>query len=514
MRRSLILLALWGVLGGGLATAAPASAEGPLIHGAGSTWVQIAMNQWASDVSRFGLQVDYQGTGSTAGRQNYMYNLIDFAATEIPYQPDELAQYHNELGDRFRTWQYLPDVAGGTAFMYNLVDDATGQRITNLRLSGEAVAKIFTGQVTRWRDPIITGDNPGLNLPDQALTPVVRSDSSGTSAQLSLYLAAIASGTWGGFASARGCPAPCQNWPTDRPFVGQNLSSGVTNYVASTPGTINYVEAGYALAKGYPVAYVRNGSGNFAVPLSQNVATALVHAHLNADLTQDLGGVYVAPEANAYPVSSYSYMIAPTSKIDADKGAVLGKFILYAVCAGQKAAPLLGYSPLPPNLVQIAFDAVNRINGHPPTPDLSTQAGRDACPNPTFQKSATEIQGAALPGTSKAAGGSGAIAGRNGAAAGTLAAGASVARTGAAGSTTAASALTADGALSAAGAAGAAAVAGSDTSVNLAYARRKAVLGSLRHVQAPNSTPLVLASFYLPLLVFLPLLVRRKRSAP
>ena len=124
--------------------ARPAFADGPMLHAAGSTWVQIALQQWTSDVSRFGVNVDYQGIGSTAGRQNYMYNLIDFAATEIPYQPDELAQYHKELKDRFRSYQYIPDVAGGTAFMYNLSDPTTGRRITNLRLQSSTIAKIFT----------------------------------------------------------------------------------------------------------------------------------------------------------------------------------------------------------------------------------------------------------------------------------------------------------------------------------------------------------------------------------
>src|SRR5262249_4299836 len=151
----------------------------------------------------------------------------------------------------------------------------------------------------------------------------------------------------------------CQSWPALRQFVGQSLSSGVTNYVASTPNTINYVEAGYAIAKGFPVAYVQNASGNFTLPTALNVSTALQHALLHDDLTQDLTGVYAAPEANAYPVSSYSYLVTPTDNIDPAKGAVLGAFIVYIVCAGQREATALGYSPIPPNLVQTAFDAVN-----------------------------------------------------------------------------------------------------------------------------------------------------------
>jgi phosphate transport system substrate-binding protein len=145
--------------------ARPAAADGPTLHSAGSTWVQIALTQWASDVARFGLNVDYQGIGSTAGRQNYMYNLIDFAATEIPYQPDELAQYRAELGGRF------PHVAvpAGRRRRHRVHvqprGPATGQRITNLRLTSGTVAKIFTGKINRWRDPAVLADNPASTSP-------------------------------------------------------------------------------------------------------------------------------------------------------------------------------------------------------------------------------------------------------------------------------------------------------------------------------------------------------------
>jgi phosphate ABC transporter phosphate-binding protein len=510
MRRAAAVLLLTSTLAVG--SSGVARAEGPGINGAGSTWVQIALSQWASDVSRFGLDVDYQGIGSTAGRQNYMYNLIDFAATEIPYLPAELQQFKQELGSHYRDFQYMPDVAGGTAFMYHLIDDSTGQRITNLRLSADTVAKIFAGRITSWQHPDLVAENPGVNLPNKPLTPVVRSDSSGSSAQLSLYLEQTAPGVWSQFARERSCPAPCQNWPTDRPFVGQNLSSGVTNYVSSTPGTINYVEAGYALAKGFPVAYLKNASGNYALPTSPNVATALTHARLHDDLTQDLSESYVAPEPSAYPVSSYSYLITPTSNMDAAKGKVLSEFITYVVCEGQQQAPLLGYSPLPPNLVQTTFDAVNRINGHARLPDLSTPEGRASCKNPTFEKPATEIDGGIGGGS-----GGGASPGP-GATAGPASGGGSGA--GLAGGATAGGNLggagagvlngngvpTGDGSTTGEGVGPSASPA-----QQLAYARRKAALSSVSDVRSANSLPLVLSALYVPVLVFLPVLRRRRR---
>ncbi|MEI8405682.1 MAG: hypothetical protein WCG96_10445, partial [Actinomycetes bacterium] len=114
IRRILLSIALTA----GIFTSLPAGvafADGPQLHSAGSTWVQIAMQQWTSDVNRFGLNVDYQGIGSTAGREDYMYNLIDFAATEIPYRPGELDPYTRDLGGTFRTSKYGPAVAGGPA---------------------------------------------------------------------------------------------------------------------------------------------------------------------------------------------------------------------------------------------------------------------------------------------------------------------------------------------------------------------------------------------------------------
>jgi phosphate transport system substrate-binding protein len=159
-------------------------------------------------------------------------------------------------------------------------------------------------------------------------------------------------------------------WPQFGNAVGQRGSDGVANYVAqsSNEGSIGYVEAGYAIEHGFPIVSVKNASGNYAQPTAINVATALSHASLYKDRTQNLTKVYRAPEKNAYPISSYSYMITPTKDIDPAKGRVLGQFILYFACQGQAQAEPLGYSPLPSTLVAIDFDAVNAIKGHPPVP--------------------------------------------------------------------------------------------------------------------------------------------------
>ena len=112
-------------------------------------------------------------------------------------------------------------------------------------------------------------------------------------------------------------------------------------------------------------------------PSSENVAVALKHATLNSDLTQNLLAVYAAPEADAYPLASYSYLVTQTTGFDPAKGAVLGKWIIYIACAGQKEAAPLGYSPLPPNLVEAVFSAVKRIPGAPTPPPINPTS----CPN-------------------------------------------------------------------------------------------------------------------------------------
>ena len=206
----------------------PASASGPTLTGAGSTWVQIALDQWRADVAKQGLTINYSGVGSSTGRRFYIINQVDLAASEIPFQPDEVAQLNAE----HKSWQYLPDVAGGTSFMYNL-HNPDGSRKTDLQLSSKSLVGIFTGAVTNWNDPSITSDNGGHALPDQPIKPVVRADGSGTSAQFSLYLAAVQASAWNAFAQQWGISAPASYWPIFPGAIGQTGSDGVANFIAN-----------------------------------------------------------------------------------------------------------------------------------------------------------------------------------------------------------------------------------------------------------------------------------------
>jgi phosphate transport system substrate-binding protein len=356
-----------------------AHADGPTVTGSGSTWVQIALEQWRSDAARFGLSINYQGVGSAAGRQFFIIGETDFAASEIPFEPGEVTQLQQEG----KHYEYIPDVAGGTAIMYNL-ENTAGVRVTNLGLSAATIAGIYTGKILYWDDPAIRKDNANRSdLPHNLITPVIRSDGSGTTAKLADYLYYEAPSLIKPFMAQHQLILPVEYWPQLPHSVSQKSSDGVANFVASDSvgaNSIGYVEAGYALARRFPVAGLLNADGKWSLPSSTNVATALTHATLNADNTENLQGVYNAPEPSAYPLASYSYLIAQTTGFDPAKGAVLGQWLIYIACAGQQTAAPLGYSPLPENLIQDVFNGVEKIPGAPAPPSSITPS---TCANPT-----------------------------------------------------------------------------------------------------------------------------------
>ena len=353
------------------------------ITGAGSTWSQVAVDAWRADVRASGVVVNYTGSGSTDGRSQYIQGTVDFANTEIPFQnPPEPGQ-QAEIPSR--PYAYLPIVAGGTSFMYNLT--VGGQRVTDLRLSGPTLAKIFTGQITRWNDPAITHDY-GKTLPSIPIIPVVRSDGAGASAQFTLYMQSQAPSIYCPFIRSKlhlggsACPS-VSFYPAFGSSKAQNGSNGVANYVSASygAGAIGYVEYAYAKRINFPVVSLLNKGGYFSQPTAGNVAVALTKAQINPNLTQNLQSVYTNRDPRAYPMSSYSYMVVPTSTaapFNTDKGKTLSTFVNYFLCTGQQKADILGYSPLPKNLVEAGFKQVKRIPGAVPSPSISK------CNNPAL----------------------------------------------------------------------------------------------------------------------------------
>jgi len=206
-RLSHLVVGLGLVASASVLTPSPAGADAVVVDGAGSTWSQIAIDQWRADVARQGLTINYQGVGSSAGRAAYYQAQVDFAVSEIPFSDGTDGGVNEIALASGRPYAYLPIVAGGTAFMYHL--DVGGSRITDLRLSPTTLAKIFTGAITNWNDPLIAADNNGRPLPSLPVKVVIRSDGSGTSAQFTAYMADQTPAEWNAFCSRAGLGSSC-----------------------------------------------------------------------------------------------------------------------------------------------------------------------------------------------------------------------------------------------------------------------------------------------------------------
>jgi phosphate transport system substrate-binding protein len=381
------------------ASAAPASADSYVpVSGAGSTWSANALSAWISDVKQYGMRINYAATGSTDGRHQFLQYTVDFAASDIPFQS------HPEDGSAPEipapgSYAYMPVTAGGTTFMYNLL--INGRRVTNLRLSGENIAKIFTGQIVNWSDPGIKADNPQLALPNRAIIPVVRSDGSGSTAQFTLWMIKQYPAVWNAYCHRSGRAPACGEtsfYPTVSGMIAQNGDLGISGYVSQNfaDGAIGYVEYSYALNARFPVAKMLNRAGYYTEPTPKNVAVSLLQAQIDTTdkdpslyLTQKLDNVYTDSDPRVYPLSSYSYMIIPTAvqgSFSTSKGKTLAAFGYYAMCQGQQESASLGYSPMPVNLVQASFSQITKIPGA-----VVQNINIRSCNNPTFSPNGTNL---------------------------------------------------------------------------------------------------------------------------
>jgi phosphate ABC transporter phosphate-binding protein len=368
------------------------------ISGEGSSWAFNAIDAMRVNVKQFGITVNYARTGSTAGRQNFLLGQVDFAASDIPFQfhPDDGSAPENPAPG---SYAYIPVTAGGTSFMYNL--QINGQRVTNLRLSGETISKIFTGVITMWNDPAIQADNPGLVMPARTVVPVVRSDGSGSSAQFTTWMINQHPDLWNDYCSRSGRAPACgftSFYPVVSGMIAQNGDDGIAGFViqGTNEGAIGYVNYSYALENEFPVAKMLNKAGYYTEPTPENVAVSLLRAQINNDasdpsvyLTQQLDGVYNDTDSRNYPLSSYSYLIVPTTvagQFNLAKGETLGAFAYYAMCQAQQQSASLGYSPMPINLVEASFDQIRKIPGV-----VVQNIEITSCNNPTFSPDGSNL---------------------------------------------------------------------------------------------------------------------------
>jgi ABC-type phosphate transport system substrate-binding protein len=378
---------------------APSSADAGgyvAVSGSGSSWASIAIDQWSQAVRASGLVVNYNPDGSAAGRADYMANQDDFAGSDPPFRngKDQLGGTGAETPSQ--GYSYIPDTAGGTAFIYHI--EQNGHLVTNLRLTPQLLFDIFTGKITNWDDHAIEKVYGGT-LPNLPITPVIRSDGSGATYFLTLYFATEFGSQWNAFCAKvhPGIHDPCGQTEFYPPFgaaKAENGSNNVMAYITSTygNGSIGYDEYAYALNSHYPVVSVQNPAGYDVKPTASNVAVSLTKAIINNVKTspnylqQDLHRLYTFKDNRDYPLSSYSYLIVPRegTKLPTNftnaKGYSLSTWINYMLCSGQAHLDQLGYSPLPENLVTGGLLQNSKIPGHTRVQVTNLQS----CHNPTM----------------------------------------------------------------------------------------------------------------------------------
>jgi ABC-type phosphate transport system substrate-binding protein len=281
------------------------------ITGSGSTWSATAIDAWRANVRQYGMVVNYGGGGSSQGRSQFADSSVDWAASDIPYGVKDGVNNDNPPS---RQYAYMPVTAGGTVFMYNL--KIGPRRVTNLRLSGANIAKIFTGAMTRWNDPAIKADNPGLTLPAIQIVPVVRADGSGATAQFTQWMVSQEGPIWSAYC-AKTHRNPCTQtsaFPTvsGSGMVSQQGDLGVSGYVsqAQNQGAIGYVQYSYAKQTGFPVAKMLNAANYYTAVAT---TTALAASNSNPASGEQITLTATVTATSGSPAGSVEFFDNGTS---------------------------------------------------------------------------------------------------------------------------------------------------------------------------------------------------------
>ena len=295
------------------ATAATATSNDTTITGAGSSFVAPLVSTWTPALgSAFGYSLQYSAVGSGAGISAITNRQVDFGASDAPLSPDQAAACKGCV--------QIPWALSATSIAYNV----PGAPV-HLKLNGKVLAAIFLGKISNWNDPAIKALNAGSNLPDLKITPVYRSDGSGTTYNFTDFLSAV-SPDW---KSKVGNSTSVQ-FPAG---IGAKGSSGVTGVVARTDGSITYVDVAYALKNHIRFAAIRNAAGKYLYPSLRRI-TAAAEAFTKVPANNELHIVNPPASAStAYPISTYTYVIVPQQSSHA---AELRKLIFWALTQGQK----------------------------------------------------------------------------------------------------------------------------------------------------------------------------------
>jgi phosphate transport system substrate-binding protein len=321
------------VVTGLLVAAAPIAAQG--LTGAGATFPNPIYTKWFDAYNKkTGIQINYQSIGSGGGIRQFTEGTVDFGASDGPMNESQIQAVAGNV-------LHVPTVLGAVAVTYNL--PTLGD--TKLKFDGTLLVDIFMGRVTKWNDPKVAALNPGVKLPDLDLIVVHRSDGSGTTYVFTDYLNKF-SREWKdkvGYATS-------VSWPTG---LGGKGNEGVTQQIKQTEGALGYVELIYAISNNLPYAEIKNATGNFIAPSLETVTAAAAGVKLEKD-TDFRVSITNAPGPQAYPISSFTWLLVKKDNKDAAKGKLTRDFLSWMITPeAQSMAATLHYAPLPAPVVTL-----------------------------------------------------------------------------------------------------------------------------------------------------------------
>ncbi len=331
---------LLGLLVLSVAVGSAAMASELLINGAGATFPYPIYSKWFDVYSnRSGsVRFNYQSIGSGGGVKQIIAETVDFGASDGPMSDEEMDKAPARI-------LHIPTVMGAVAVVYNLDNIASG-----LKLTEENVVDIFLGKITKWNDPKIAQNNPGIALPDQDIVTVHRSDGSGTTYIFTDYLSHVALGWKMSVGTGKSV-----KWPVG---LGGKGNEGVAGTVKQTPGAIGYVELAYAQLNHLAYAFIQNRAGNFIEPSIEATTAAMADTKIPSDYRMS---IVDQAGKDAYPISGLTWILVYRNQKDEAKGKAIVGFLWWALHEGQSMAKDLGYAPLPSNLVEMLEKTLNQI---------------------------------------------------------------------------------------------------------------------------------------------------------
>jgi phosphate transport system substrate-binding protein len=323
-----------------LALCVPALAQTTL-NGAGATFPYPMYSKWFSEYHKAhpDVEINYQSIGSGGGIRQVLAGTVDFGASDGPMSDEQLAQAKTKI-------LHVPTVLGADVPAYN-IPGVTEE----LKFTPEALAGIFLGKITTWNDKAIASANPDVKLPNDQIIVIHRSDGSGTTYIWTDYLSKI-SPEWQGQAGK----GTSVKWPVG---LGGKGNEGVAGMIRQMQGSIGYIELIYAIQNKIPYGLVKNAAGNFVKAGLESVTAAAASApKMPADFRVSITN---APGKDAYPISSFTWLLIPAQSKDAAKGKILADLLNWIVNDGQKMTGDLAYAPLPASVAAKVKDEIKQV---------------------------------------------------------------------------------------------------------------------------------------------------------